>query len=100
VDMHDEDMTSFRDVNLRGTSSADFSYGPCAGQVADQRGADLLVLSADAVHDKSVDANLLAVSLTHCKVHFGRLRHKSVCAEALTKGATIVVAAVAQAETD
>lgn len=62
-------------------------------QVADQRGADLLVLSADAVHDKSVDANLLAVSLTHCKVRLGRLRHKSVHAEALMKGGTIVVAA-------
>ncbi len=32
------------------------------GEVADARGADLLVLSADAVHAKAVDANLLAVS--------------------------------------
>lgn len=32
-------------------------------QVADARGADLLVLAADAVHNKSVDANLLVVSI-------------------------------------
>ena len=69
-------------------------------QVADQRGADLLVLSADAVHDKSVDANLLAVSLTHCKLHFGRLRHKSVRAEALMKGGPSWLQHIAQAETD
>ena len=61
-------------------------------QVADQRGADLLVLSADAVHDKSVDANLLAVSSTHCKVP-GPLDHNGVRVEALTKSGSIVVAA-------
>jgi glycerol-3-phosphate cytidylyltransferase-like family protein len=54
---------------LRGNGCSNFevvdSVAPpnasaTCGEVADQRGADLLVLSADAVHDKSVDANLLA----------------------------------------
>ena len=36
------------------------SQTTCAGDVADEVGADLLIMSVEPVHAKSVDANLLA----------------------------------------
>lgn len=39
-----------------------YIHGACfvAGDVVDEINADLLVLSSDTVHDKTIDANLLA----------------------------------------